>query len=100
MSVIVIGRMTVNPDNVKTLWSERTADFEAVATEAKAAGALHHRWGFGDGHVLIVDEWADGESFQKFFTSNPLIQQLMQSAGVQGEPEVQILTAEEGPDQF
>jgi hypothetical protein len=92
--------MTVNPDNVKKLWAERKADFEAVSRDAKAAGALHHRWGFGDDHVVIIDEWADAESFQKFFASYTLIPELMQAGGVQGEPEFQILTAEDAPDQF
>ena len=29
MSVIVIGRMTVDPANVAKLWADRQADFEA-----------------------------------------------------------------------
>ena len=67
MSVIVIGRMQVDPSNVTKLWLERKADFEAVREDAKAAGAIHHRWGFGNDHVVIIDEWPDAASFQAFF---------------------------------
>lgn len=36
----------------------------------KAAGAIHHRFGIGDGFVAVIDEWESVEHFQKFF-SNP-----------------------------
>ena len=100
MSVIVIGRMQADPASVEKLWTTRKADFEAVAKEAKAAGALHHRWGFGDGEVVIIDEWPDADSFQSFFGSNELIPQLMQEGGVQGPPEFTIVEAKSGPDEF
>jgi quinol monooxygenase YgiN len=100
MSVIVIGRMRVDPANVERLWTERRADFEAVAEKAKAAGAMHHRWGFGEDHVVIVDEWPDAGSFEKFFAGQPKIAELMQAGGVQGPPEFTIVEAREGPDHF
>jgi len=100
MSVIVIAKMTVDPANLEKLWTERKADFQAIANDAKAAGAVHHRWGFTDGAVVIIDEWSDGESFQKFFDGNPKIGELMQAGGVQGPPEIQILDAKTGPDEF
>ena len=100
MSVIVIGRMTVDPANVEKLWKDNKADFEAVAKEAKAAGAMHHRWGFGDGYVTIIDEWPDAASFQKFFEGTAKIGELMQAGGVQGPPDFTIVEAKTGPDEF
>jgi hypothetical protein len=100
MSVIVIGRMTVDPANVEKLWSDRQADFEGIAVAAKDAGAIHHRWAFGDGEVMIIDEWPDATSFQAFFESQALIADLMQAAGVQGPPQFDIYESKEGPDQF
>jgi len=100
MSVIVIGHMTVDPANVERLWIDRKADFEAVAEAARAAGALHHRWGFGDGQVVIVDEWPDAASFQKFFDGQPKIAELMQAGDVQGPPTFEILESKTGPDTF
>ena len=100
MSVIVIGRMNVDPAAVEKLWAERAADFQAVASAAKAVGATHHRWGFADDHIVIIDEWPDAETFHSFFGGQPKIAELMQAAGVQGPPEFQIFRAAEGPDQF
>ena len=100
MSVIVIGKMVTDPANIEKLWADRKADFEAVAEEAKAAGAIHHRWGFGDGYTVIVDEWPDAASFQSFFGSNTTIPELMQAGGVQGQPEFTIVEAKSAPDEF
>jgi hypothetical protein len=100
MAVLVVGKMAADPANVRKLWADRKADMEQVAKEAQAAGALHHRWGFGDGYVVILDEWPDAESFQKFFSSNETIPTFMQEAGVQGPPEFTIVEAVEGPDHF
>jgi quinol monooxygenase YgiN len=100
MSVIVIGRMTVDPAKVEKLWTERKADFEEIAKASKVAGAIHHRWGFGPDHVVIIDEWPDAASFQQFFESHALIPQLMQAAGVQGPPEFDILEPKKAPDEF
>jgi hypothetical protein len=100
MSVIVIGHMKVNPANVEALWRDRKADFEAVATAAKAAGAKHHQWAFGDGEVVIIDEWPDAETFQKFFDSQAKIGELMQAGGVQGPPSFEILESKAAPDAF
>src|SRR5690349_5606286 len=100
MSVIVVGRMKVDPANVAKLWVDRKADFEATSKESEAAGALHHRWGFGDGEVVMVDEWTDAASFQSFYETNAMIPELMQAAGVQGPPEFTIVEAQHGPDEF
>ena len=100
MSVIVIGHMVVDPANVEKLWRDRKADFEAVAQAAKAAGALHHQWGFGQGQVVIIDEWPDAASFQAFFEGQALIGELMRAGGVQGPPTFEILEARVAPDSF
>ena len=100
MSVIVVGKMSVDPASVTKVWEDRKEDFQAVQKEAIAAGAIHHRWGFDDGFVVIVDEWPDATSFQQFFQSNPKIPSLMQEAGVQGPPEFTIVESVTSPDQF
>ena len=100
MSVIVIGRMNADPATIQKLWADRKADFEGVAAEARKAGALHHRWGLGDGYILLIDEGPDGESFQKFFSTNETIPALMQAGGVQGAPEFTIVESATGPDEF
>lgn len=100
MSVIVIGRMAADPAAIKRLFEERKSDFVEIAGEAKAAGAIHHRWGFGDGSVTIIDEWPDADSFNKFFAAQAKIGQLMQAAGVKGPPQFDIFHAVAAPDEF
>lgn len=100
MSVIVIGRMQANPATVQQLWAERGDDFAAIAAEAKAAGATAHRWAFGDDFAIIIDEWPDAASFEKFFASQQKIGELMQAANVEGPPEFTIVEARQSPDQF
>jgi quinol monooxygenase YgiN len=101
MSVFVIARMQVEPANLEKLFTERPEVFKKVSEEAKQVGALHHRFVAGDGEVLIIDEWNDAESFQKFFSSQPDIADLMASAGVQGPPEVSIYRPlDDAPDLF
>jgi quinol monooxygenase YgiN len=100
MSVIVIGRFKADPADLKKLFAERAADFKAVAEEAKGVGALHHRFGAGDGEVIIVDEWNDAESFQKFFGANTTIPEIMKAANVQGPPDFSFYELLDSPDIF
>ena len=37
--------------------------------------------------MLVVDEWPDADSFQKFFASSPEIPEFMAEAGARGEPQ-------------
>jgi hypothetical protein len=100
MSVLVI--MTVQADKAafEKLIAERGDVFEAISGRAKAAGAIHHRFGIGsDGTVVSVDEWDRAESFQKFF-DDPGIAATMQDAGVTAPPQVTIVEALTTPDQF
>src|SRR5436305_15288005 len=100
MSGAGLVRVPVDPANLERVWAERAADFKAVAADGKAHGAIHHRWGFGDGFVMVIYEWPDAESFEKFFANQALVPQLMQAAGAQGPPEVTIVEAKSGPDEF
>jgi len=95
MSVIVIGHITVDPANVQRLWNERAADVESVSADSRTYGAIHHRWAFGDGEVLIIDEWPDAESFQKFFDNQQTIPVLMQAAGVKAPPTFEFYEAKD-----
>ena len=100
MSVIVVGKLHADPARIQKLWKDRAEDFKGVRKEAEAAGALHHRWGIGDGFVVLIDEWPDAESFETFFHGNATIPSLMQEAGVQAPPEFTIVEAATGPDEF
>jgi quinol monooxygenase YgiN len=88
MSVIVIGKFNGDPARLADVFRARAADFEAVAAEARAKGAVHHSFVAGDGHALVIDEWESVEAFQSFFANQEMIPQLMQEAGFLGLPDV------------
>ena len=100
MSVLVIGRIRADRAKFERVCAERADELLAVAAEAKAAGALHHRFGIDDsGLVVILDEWESAGAFQKFF-DNPTIASLMRDSGVTEPSEMTIVDAFASVDQF
>jgi hypothetical protein len=100
MSVLVVGKIRGDTAKFRQALIERGAEFAEIADRARVAGAMHHRFGIGDGFVLIIDEWESPEHFQKFF-SDPSLQQFIGSVG--GDPAPPELTITESigsPDQF
>jgi hypothetical protein len=69
-----------------------------IAQSARDAGAIHHRFGVGDGFV-VVDERDSAESFQRFISSDAIVAVIGEMGG-QGEPVVDITEAVDSPDQF
>jgi hypothetical protein len=99
MSVLVIGKFAGDTAVFRQSLADRMAEFEKVSADARAHGGIHHRFGIGDGYVVIVDEWESVEHFQQFF-SNPELQTFIGSVGAQGAPEITIAEAVESPDQY
>jgi hypothetical protein len=54
----------------------------------------------GDGELVVIDEWQSAEGFQRFFEANPKVQQVTESAGVQGPPNIAIFRAVEAAGTF
>lgn len=90
MSVIMTLRMKADPKRLEELAAQDPERFRSISGRGKEAGVIAHRfYGSHDGQVMVVDEWPDEQSFQRFFEQEgPNIQPLMQDAGVEGEPEV------------
>jgi heme-degrading monooxygenase HmoA len=59
-----------------------------VAGRGKQFGAISHHFYATDKEVLVVDEWPDEASFQKFFESSPEIKEMMERAGA-GQPSIE-----------
>ena len=93
MSVIVIGRFPM-PDAARTrgALAANAALLEEITQEAKGLGCLHHRFLESDGELVILDEWESVEDFQNFFGSNTKIPTIMQEAGAQGPPKVEVFS--------
>jgi hypothetical protein len=80
---------------------DRADDFKAIADKAVAGGALHHRFGLGDGYVHVVDEWESPTEFEAFF-GEPSLQEFIASVGgdTSVPPEIVVSEAIESPDRF
>ena len=100
MSVLVIGKFQGDTAKFRQALTDRAGEFAKIADMARAEGGVHHRFGIGDGFVLIVDEWESVEHFQKFF-SNPDLQAFIGSVGAApAPPEITIAEAAASPDQY
>ena len=62
----------------------------SIADRAEEHGLIAHRfYASDDGQIMVIDEWPDPESFQRFFEAmRSEIEPLMQAIGVTAEPEV------------
>jgi len=100
MSVLIIGKFKGDTAEFQQALVDRAGEFAKISEESKAVGGLHHRFGIGDGYVLIVDEWESVEHFQKFM-ANPDLQAFIGSVGGAPEPpEVIVAQAISSPDEF
>ena len=100
MSVLVTGRFQGDTATFRQALADRAGEFAKIAGMARSAGGIHHRFGVGDGFVVIVDEWETAGQFEQFF-SNPDLQAFIGSVGAApAPPEITITEAVASPDQY
>jgi quinol monooxygenase YgiN len=100
MSVLVTGKFHGDTAKFRQALADRAGEFEKIAEMARTAGGIHHRFGVGDGFVVIVDEWASTEQFQQFF-AQPDLQAFIGSVGADpAPPEITVSEAISSPDEF
>ncbi len=89
MSVLMTMRIAGDPAKLEQS-DEGSDNGQAIIESAKQHGVIAHRfYGSDDGHIMVLDEWPDRESFQRFFEENRgRIQPMMAAVGAQGEPEI------------
>lgn len=100
MSVFVILRVPGDPDSLERYANDNAETMQRLAAAGKAAGAIRHAFGGGDGEIVVIDEWPDGESFQRFFEQQAEIPTVMREAGATGAPQISILRKLNTPDEF
>jgi hypothetical protein len=100
MSVLMTMRVEGDTQQFRRFVDGEGERLHAIAEAAQAAGCLHHRFGVGDGYVLVVDEWESPEHFQRFFDGNEEIAAVMRDAGARSEPQVDFTDAITSADQF
>ena len=88
MSVIMTLRFSGDPDKVEQIAAEKADVIRGISERAVAAGVIAHRFYGSEGQVMIIDEWPDPASFQRFYEAEqaaigPLMQQVATS-----EPEI------------
>jgi len=100
MSVLVIGKFQGDTAKFRQALTDRAGEFAKIADMARSAGGVHHRFGIGDGFVVIVDEWETAGQFQQFF-ANPDLQAFIGSVGAApAPPEISVAEAVASPDQY
>jgi quinol monooxygenase YgiN len=101
MSVLITVKLRGDVEKFRASLTERADDSDAIAERGRAAGAIHHRFGVGDGYVLVSDEWESPEQFEKFF-GDPELQSFIGSVGgdTSTPPEITVAEAVESSDAF
>jgi hypothetical protein len=100
MSVVMILRVPGDPSQFEAFANANADMITGVANAGKSAGAISHLFAGGDGEIVVVDEWPDEASFQKFFQSQPDIPKLMEGGGATGQPQVSFYRILDSPDRF
>jgi hypothetical protein len=100
VSVLVTMRVSGDTEQFRRFVAGESERLTRLADEARSQGCVHHRFGVGDGFVVVIDEWDSAEQFQGFFQGNAEIEAVMRESGAQGEPEFTFCEAIETPDQF
>lgn len=90
MSVLMTLRTNGDVALLEKRAGENPDAIRAIAEDAKKYGLIAHRfYGTDDGQIMVLDEWPDAESFQRFFAANrETIEPLMAEVGATGAPEV------------
>jgi hypothetical protein len=88
MSVIMTFRVKGDPGKLERMAAEDPESLQSIAERAKEHGLIAHRFYGSDDEIMVVDEWPDPESFQRFFeTLRPQIEPMMAEVA-SGEPTV------------
>ena len=67
MSVIMTLRVAGDPAKLEQFAQANTGAVAAIADRAKEHGLIAHRFYGSENEIMVVDEWPDAESFQRFF---------------------------------
>ena len=90
MSVLVTVSFPGDAKKLEQIASDDPNRMRSISKRGQEHGAIAHRfYATDDGDVMVLDEWPDAESFNRFFASmQSEIGPLMQEAGVTSEPAV------------
>ena len=92
MSVLVTLIAPGDPKTIERLSQDDPDTMAKILDHAKSCGLIAHRFYGSEGKCMVIDEWPDAASFQKFFSEmeseiGPMMQQALT-----GEPEITFWT--------
>lgn len=100
MSVLVSIKFQGDTAKFRQALADRGGEFAKFTDSARASGGIHHRFGVGDGFVLVEDEWESARHFEQFF-ADPGLRAFIGSIGADPvPPEVNIAESVSSPDQY
>jgi hypothetical protein len=89
MSIIMTLRVAGDAQRLEQMAGENPAAMRSIADRAVEHGLIAHRFYASEGEIMVVDEWPDPETFQRFFAGvRSEIEGMMAHVGASGEPEV------------
>ena len=86
--MIMTFRVQGDPDKLEQLAGENPEFVKSIAERAKEQGMTAHRFYGSDGQIMVVDEWPDAETFQRFFESERADIEKAIGQAATGEPEI------------
>jgi hypothetical protein len=89
MSVIMTLQTSGDPKALEDYAKDHPDKMRSILEAAKRHGLIAHRFHGSDdgGHLLVVDEWPDRQSFEAFFQEQrPDLGPMFEAAKVTGEP--------------
>jgi quinol monooxygenase YgiN len=89
MSVIMTLQVEGDPAALERFAGENPEAIRGISERAKERGVMAHRfYGSDDGHIMVVDEWPDRESFESFFADERENIEPMMREVASGEPRI------------
>ena len=101
MSVIMTLWGRGDPAKIEEFAAGHQDLMQSVLERAKENGLIAHRFYGSDGQIMVIDEWPDAESFQRFFSSVEAdVAPIFAAAGITDEPSVSFWRKLETHDEY
>jgi hypothetical protein len=81
-------RVAGDPDELERRAGQDPGGMKAIVEKARGHGLIAHRFYGADGQIMVVDEWPDPESLQRFVASVRYEIEPMMREVATGDPDV------------
>ena len=88
MSVLMLLRVKGDARKVEQFAADNPGAMKSIVERATSNGLIRHRFFGTADEIIVVDEWPDEASFQRFFDASPEIADMMAKAGVTTPPDI------------